>query len=202
MNILVTGFEPFGGESTNPSMELVRALNAQIGAAHIPITAILPVTASGGLQAALRAIEKIGPDAVVCVGQAGGRCAVTVERLAVNVDDFSIPDNEGQQPRNLPIVEGGPDAYLSTLPIHEMVEGMRGAGVPAAVSNSAGTYVCNHVMYGVAHYLAQYRPTAVSGFVHIPYLPQQVLDKPDKPSMGLELALRGLTAGLCVLAAK
>lgn len=198
MNILVTGFEPFGGESTNPSMELVKALDAQIGAAHIH-TAILPVTASGGLQAALRAIEKIGPDAVVCVGQAGGRCAVTVERLAVNVDDFSIPDNEGQQPRNLPIVEGGPDAYLSTLPIHEMVEGMRGAGVPAAISNSAGTYVCNHVMYGVAHYLAQHRPTARSGFVHIPYLPQQVLDKPDKPSMGLELALRGLTAGLRVM---
>lgn len=159
------------------------------------------MTASGGLQAALRAIEKIGPDAVVCVGQAGGRCAVTVERVAVNVDDFSIPDNEGQQPRNLPIVEGGPDADLSTLPIHEMVEAMRGAGVPAAVSNSAGTYVCNHVMYGVAHYLAQHRPTAISGFIHIPYLPQQVLDKPDKPSMGLELALRGLTAGLEALAA-
>ena len=159
------------------------------------------MTASGGLQAAVRAIEKIGPDAVVCVGQAGGRCAVTVERVAVNVDDFSIPDNEGQQPRNLPIVEGGPDAYLSTLPIHEMVEAMRGAGVPAAVSNRAGTYVCNHVMYGVAHYLAQHRPTAISGFIHIPYLPQQVLDKPDKPSMGLELALRGLTAGLEALAA-
>lgn len=200
MNILVTGFEPFGGEATNPSMELVRALEPQIGAAHIH-TAILPVTASGGLQAAIEAIEKIGPDAVVCVGQAGGRCAVTVERLAVNVDDFSIPDNEGQQPRNLPIVAGGPDAYLSTLPIDKMVEAMRGAGVPAAVSNSAGTYVCNHVMYGVAHYLHQHRPTAISGFIHIPYLPQQVLDKPDKPSMGLELALRGLTAGLCVLAA-
>lgn len=200
MQILVTGFEPFGGEATNPSMELVKALEPQIGAAHIH-TAILPVTASGGLQAALRAIEEIGPDAVVCVGQAGGRCAVTVERVAVNVDDFSIPDNEGQQPRNLPIVEGGPDAYLSTLPIEKMVEAMRGAGVPAAVSNSAGTYVCNHVMYGVAHYLAQHRPGAVSGFIHIPYLPQQVLDKPDKASMGLELALRGLTAGLEVLAA-
>ena len=200
MQILVTGFEPFGGEATNPSMELVKALEPQIGAAHIH-TAILPVTASGGLQAALRAIEEIGPDAVVCVGQAGGRCAVTVERVAVNVDDFSIPDNEGQQPRNVPIVAGGPEAYLSTLPIHEMVEAMRGAGVPAAVSNSAGTYVCNHVMYGVAHYLAQHKPTAMSGFIHIPYLPQQVLDKPDKPSMGLALALRGLTAGLEVLAA-
>lgn len=200
MKILVTGFEPFGGESTNPSMELVRALEAQIGPAHIH-TAILPVTASGSLQAALQAIEEIGPDAVVCVGQAGGRCAVTVERVAVNVDDFSIPDNVGQQPRNLPIVAGGPDAYLSTLPIEKMVEAMRGAGVPAAISNSAGTYVCNHVMYGVAHYLHQHRPGAVSGFIHIPYLPQQVLDKPDKPSMGLELALRGVTAGLEVLAA-
>lgn len=200
MKILVTGFEPFGGESTNPSMELVKALEPQIGSAHIH-TAILPVTASGGLQAALQAIQEIGPDAVVCVGQAGGRCAVTVERVGVNVDDFSIPDNEGKQPHNVPIVEGGPDAYLSTLPIHEMVEAMRGAGVPAAVSNSAGTYVCNHVMYGVAHYLAQHKPTAMSGFIHIPYLPQQVLDKPDKPSMGLELALRGLTAGLEVLAA-
>lgn len=200
MKILVTGFEPFGGEATNPSMELVKALEPQIGEAHIH-TAILPVTVSGGLQAALRAMEKIGPDAVVCVGQAGGRCAVTVERLAVNVDDFSIPDNEGRQPRNLPIVVGGPDAYLSTLPVEKMVEAMRGAGVPAAISNSAGTYVCNHVMYGVAHYLHQHKPQAVSGFVHIPYLPSQVLDKPDKPSMGLELALRGLRAGLEVLAA-
>lgn len=200
MKILVTGFEPFGGETTNPSMELVKALDAQIGSAHIH-TAILPVTASGGLQAALRAMEKIGPDAVVCVGQAGGRCAVTVERVGVNVDDFPIPDNAGQQPRNVPIVEGGPDAYLSTLPLEKMVEAMRGAGVPAAISNSAGTYVCNHVMYGVAHYLAQHKPTAMSGFIHIPYLPQQVLDKPDKPSMGLELALRGITVGLEVLAA-
>ena len=200
MHILVTGFEPFGGESTNPSMELVKALEPQIGAAHIH-TAILPVTASGGLQAALRAIETVEPDAVVCVGQAGGRCAVTVERLAVNVDDFAIPDNGGQQPRNAPIVEGGPEGYLSTLPIQEMVEGMRKVGVPAAISNSAGTYVCNHVMYGVAHYLHQHRPEAVSGFIHIPYLPSQVLDKPDKPSMGLELALRGVRAGLEVLAA-
>lgn len=200
MKILVTGFEPFGGETTNPSMELVKALDAQIGSAHIH-TAILPVTASGGLQAALRAMEEIGPDAVVCVGQAGGRCAVTVERVGVNVDDFPIPDNAGQQPRNVPIVEGGPDAYLSTLPLEKMVEAMRGAGVPAAISNSAGTYVCNHVMYGVAHYLAQHKPTAMSGFIHIPYLPQQVLDKPDKPSMGLELALRGITVGLEVLAA-
>lgn len=96
------------------------------------------MTASGGLQAALRAIEKNGPDAVVCVGQAGGRCAVTVERLAVNVDDFSIPDNGGYQPRNVPIVEGGPDAYLSTLPIQEMVEAMRRAGVPAAISKAPG----------------------------------------------------------------
>ena len=200
MKILVTGFEPFGGESTNPSMELVKALDAQIGSAHIH-TAILPVTASGGLQAALRAMEEIGPDAVVCVGQAGGRCAVTVERVGVNVDDFPIPDNAGQQPRNVPIVEGGPDAYLSTLSLDKMVEAMRGAGVPAAISNSAGTYVCNHVMYGVAHYLAQHKPTAMSGFIHIPYLPQQVLDNPDKPSMGLELALRGITVGLEVLAA-
>lgn len=200
MHILVTGFEPFGGETTNPSMELVKALEPQIGGAHIH-TAILPVTASGALQVALQAIEKIEPDAVVCVGQAGGRCAVTVERVAVNVDDFSIPDNEGQQPRNMPIVAGGPDAYLSTLPIEKMVEAMRGVGVPAGISNSAGTYVCNHVMYGVGHYLSQHRPGTVSGFIHIPYLPDQVLDKPDKPSMGLELALRGITVGLEVLAA-
>ena len=199
MKILVTGFEPFGGETENPSAQVARGLPASLAGAEI-VTAILPVTCRGALETVTEAIRHHRPDAVLSLGQAGGRATVSIERIAINVDDFSIPDNEGAQPKDQAIVPGGPAAYWSTLPIRAMEAAVRAAGVPCQISNTAGTYVCNHVMYGVAHYLAQHRPTARSGFVHIPYLPQQVLEKPDKPSMGLELALRGLTAGLRVLA--
>lgn len=199
MKILVTGFEPFGGEDRNPSQELAAALPSQIAGADV-VTAILPVTCAGALAAAEEAIRLHRPQAVVCLGQAGGRTAVSVERVAINVDDFSIPDNDGAQPRDQAIVPDGPDAYLSTLPIRAMAEAVTAAGVPCQISNTAGTYVCNHVMYGVAHLLAREFPGAVSGFIHIPYLPQQVADKADKASMDLSLSLRGVTAALEVVA--
>ena len=198
MKILVTGFEPFGGESRNPSMELVKSLPGEIGGAEI-VTAILPVTGCGSADAVTAVIRANAPDVVLSIGQAGGRSAVTVERVAVNVDDFRIPDNNGDQPVDVPIAADGPDAYLCRLPVRDMVETMRAAGVPAEISNSAGTYVCNHLMYAVAHLLAREYPAARSGFIHIPFLPEQVTDKPGQPSMTAELSLRAVTAAIEVL---
>ena len=199
MKILVTGFEPFGGEARNPAMELVQALPERIAGADI-VTAILPVTGQGSVDAAAQAIERTRPDVVLSIGQAGDRAAVTVERVAINVDDFRIPDNAGAQPGGTPIVEGGPDAYLCRLPVAEMAAAMRAQGVPAEVSNSAGTYVCNHLMYALAHLLSRSYPGAKNGFIHIPYLPEQALDKPSAPSMAPELTLRAVTAAIKVLA--
>ena len=199
MKILVTGFEPFGGEGRNPSMELVQALPPRLAGAEI-LTVILPVTASGGAETLTAALRALRPDAVVSIGQAGGRAAVSVERIDVNVDDFSIPDNEGAQPVDRPIDPDGPAAYFSTLPVRAMVEAVRGAGVPAELSNSAGTYVCNHVMYVAARLSEREFPGTRCGFIHIPYLPEQVTDRPGQPSMGLELSRRGVETALAAIA--
>lgn len=199
MKILVTGFEPFGGEGENPSAQVVKRLPAELAGAEI-VTAVLPVTRSQALPAAWAAIRSHRPEAVLSLGQAGGRAALSIERVAINIDDFSIPDNGGDQPRDQAIVPGGPAAYLATLPIRAMEAAVRAAGVPCQISNTAGTYVCNHVMYGVAHLLGREFPGTVSGFLHIPYLPEQVLDKPGQPSLPLELSLRGVEAALRAIA--
>ena len=199
MKILVTGFEPFGGETENPSAQVARGLPASLAGAEI-VTAILPVTCRGALETVTEAIRHHRPDAVLSLGQAGGRAAVSIERIAINVDDFSIPDNEGAQPKDQAIVPGGPAAYWSTLPIRAMEAAVRAAGVPCQISNTAGTYVCNHVMYGVAHLLGREFPGTVSGFLHIPYLPEQVLDKPGQPSMPLELSRQAVEAALTAIA--
>ena len=139
-------------------------------------------------------LDEEQPDAVICVGQAGGRPNITVERVAINQDDARIPDNEGAQPVDRTIFEDGPAAYFSTLPIKAMVRDMKAAFVPAAVSNTAGTFVCNHVMYGALHYAATKAPKLKAGFVHIPYLPMQTVDKPTMPSMSQDEIVKGLTA--------
>ena len=133
------------------------------------------------------------PDVVICVGQAGGRPNITVERIAINQDDARIPDNDGKQPIDRTIFEEGPAAYFSTLPIKAMVRDMKEAGIPASVSNTAGTFVCNHIMYGALHYAALHQPSLKAGFVHIPYLPMQTVDKPTMPSMSRDEIVKGLT---------
>ena len=195
MKILVTGFEPFGGESRNPSAEAVEHLPDRIGGAEI-VKLILPV--AGGRASAIltEAVENFSPDVVLSVGQAGGRAAVSVERVAVNLDDYRIPDNDGHQPGEEPVVPGGPDGCFSTLPVQVIVDAIRKAGIPAAQSLSAGTFVCNHVMYTAGHLLATRYPAARFGFIHIPFLPEQVLDKPGQPSMALELSQKALEAAI------
>lgn len=195
MKILVTGFDPFGGEPTNPSWEAVRRLPDEVAGAEV-IKVQIPTVFERSEDAVRAAIVEHDPDVIVSVGQAGGRFSVSPERVAINVDDGRIPDNDGDQPIDVPVWEDGPPAYFSSLPIKAMVTAMRAAGVPAAVSNTAGTYVCNHVMYTVLYLIEREFPGKRGGFVHVPYLPEQVLDKPNEPSLGLDQVVGALTAGL------
>ncbi|MFI1581957.1 pyroglutamyl-peptidase I [Embleya sp. NPDC020630] len=177
--VLLTGFDTFAGEASNPSWEAVRLVAAKPGAAaDLEVTAVRLSCVYGTALDELRsAVERVDPDLVVCVGQAGGRPDVTVERIAINVDDARIPDNAGRQPIDVPIVETGPAAYFAGLPIKACVAAARAAGVPASVSSTAGTFVCNHVFYGLMHLIATERPTTRGGFVHVPFASEQVADR-------------------------
>ena len=194
MTLLLTGFAPFGGEELNPSWEAVRRLDGErLG--DLPVVAAqLPTAFGAALRVLDELLERHRPTLVVAVGQAGGRAELSLERIAINVDDARIPDNAGRQPIDEPVVAGGPAAYFSTLPIKAMVHALRAAGFPAAVSQTAGTFVCNHVFYGLQHRL---QGTGVrGGFIHIPYLPAQAANQPGAPSMALETLVAGLRLAL------
>lgn len=194
--ILVTGFQPFGGESMNPAWEAVRRLPDTIG--DVTVTKVeIPVVFGKGPEAVERAIEEVGPDLVLCVGQAGGRAKVTPEFVGINYADARIPDNDGNQPVAERIVEGGPDAYFATLPVKAMVQAMREAGVPAEVSYTAGTYVCNDVMYSLLHSLATRHPGVRGDFLHVPYATEQATHLPaSTPSMSIDDMARGIAVAL------
>ena len=193
--VLITGFEPFGGESVNPSWEVVSSLdNAIIGGCRV-IARQLPCVFGESLAVLNAAIDALSPSLVLAVGQAGGRTDITVERVAINVDDARIADNQGQQPVDVPIVADGPAAWFSSLPIKAMVVAMRNAGIPASVSQTAGTFVCNHVMYGLLHKLRDVLAVK-GGFIHIPYLPQQAAQHPGAPSMAADTVRRALEVAI------
>ena len=195
MKILVTGFDPFGGDTVNPALELIKKLPSEIDGCEI-ITLEIPTVFHKSIQKIRDAIDEHQPDAVLSIGQAGGRVDLTVERVGINCDDARIPDNEGNSPVDAKIFEDGDDAYLLTLPIKAMVKEIQSAGVPASVSNTAGTFVCNHVAYGVAYLAKKYYPNMKTGFMHIPYLPYQVADKRGMASMSLDTLLTGTIAAL------
>lgn len=195
MKILVTGFDPFGGESINPASEAVKCLPEFIAGAQI-IPLIVPTVFYQSIEVIENAVKQYDPDVILSIGQAGGRATITVERIGINVDDARIADNMGQQMIDEPVVKDGPAAYFSTLPIKAMVKAMNDAGVMASVSNTAGTFVCNHVMYGILHLCATKYPMKRAGFVHIPFLPEQTADKPQYPSMSLEMIVKGLCAAI------
>lgn len=199
MKILVTGFDPFGKEIINPAWEAVRLLPKKINEAKI-IPLMVPTVFYTSIEVIIAAIEKEKPDAVLMVGQAGGRSAITVERIGINLIDARIEDNAGQKEADVPIIAEGPAAYFATLPIKAIVEGIKAAHIPASVSNTAGTFVCNQVLYGVLHYLHCHSMACQAGFIHIPYLPQQTVNKPSEPSMALDTAVCGLIAALEVIA--
>ena len=195
MKILVTGFDPFGGEEVNPAIETVKRLPDTIGGAKI-IKLEIPTVCHQSLRVIDEAIAGYDPDVVLSVGQAGGRPDITVERVGINVDECRIPDNAGNQIVDEPIYADGPAAYFVTVPIKAMVQRIRERNIPASVSNTAGTFVCNHVTYGVCHLLAVKYPGKRSGFIHIPFLPQQAVDKKNMPSMSQDMMVEAITAAI------
>ncbi len=194
--ILLTGFEPFDGDTINPSLEAIRLLASFRPEGVRIVVAPLPVSARH-IQGVLREIlNEHRPDVVIAVGQAGGRAEMSVERIAINVDDFRIPDNEGEQPVDDPVVAGGPTAYFSTLPIKAMVRRMREAGVPAQVSQTAGTFLCNHVFYLLRHLAETEFPGMRAGFIHVPLLPEQAARGSAQCSMSLDTIVTGLKVAI------
>lgn len=195
MKVLVTGFDPFAGEAVNPSMEVLKGLADQIDGAQIERLE-LPTVFGQSAQVLAEGMERIQPDLLISLGQAGGRTGLSLERVAINVDDARIPDNAGQQPIDQAIQEGGPAAYFSTLPIKAMVKAIHQVGLPAWVSNSAGTFVCNHLMYQALYLVDQAYPGVRAGFIHVPYLMDQVVDKPCQAAMSLADMVKGLEAAI------
>ncbi len=179
MKIIVTGFDPFGGETINPSIECVKALPEIEGVELIRLE--LPTVFKESAKRLNEVINDVKPDAVLSVGQAGGRAGITMERIAINVDDARIPDNISQQPIDEEIQVEGEAAYFSTLPIKRIVKAIREAGISAEVSNSAGTFVCNHIMYQALFAATKADKPFKAGFMHIPFIPEQTTDKPSLP---------------------
>lgn len=195
LKILITGFTPFGGEKINPSYEAVKQLDGQILGARI-VKAEIPTVFGKSIKNLEKLIEDERPDVVLCVGQAGGRFEISIERVAINVDDARIQDNEGNQPIDLPIYEDGRNAYFSNLPIKAIVKRIKESNIPASVSNTAGTFVCNHIMYGLLYLIDKKYPNIRGGFIHVPFVPEQVLEQRNLPSMSIQQIVRGLTCAI------
>lgn len=192
MNILLTGFDPFGGEAVNPAWEAVKQLAGRTISGTLVHTVEIPTVRFKAIACLKDAIAQFDPDVVICVGQAGGSAMLRAERVAINCDDFRIGDNEGHQPIDEPIVPDGPAAYFSTLPIKRIVAAWTSHGVPGKVSNTAGTFVCNHIFYGLMDILAHDPKPRKGGFLHVPYLPEQAAKFADQPSMSLATISKGL----------
>ena len=198
MKLLLTAFTPFDGEKINPALEAVKLVKDRIGNLLI-VKLEVPTVFGKSIDTVREAIEREKPDFVLSIGQAGGRAEITPERVAINLNDARIPDNEGNQPIDEPIFPDGENAYFSTLPVKAMVEAIRKEGLPSSLSNSAGTYVCNHLMYGVLYYLDK-RPGIKAGFIHVPYIPEQTKNKKEMPALELSEIVRGLEAAITAIA--
>ena len=195
MKILITAFDPFGGESVNPALEAVKQMKEEIAGARL-IKLEIPTVFGKSAERLHEAMTAEKPDAVLCVGQAGGRFGVTPERVAINIDDARIEDNEGNQPIDLPIRRDGAPAYFTTLPVKAMVRAITGQGLPSSLSNTAGTFVCNHIMYNALYYIDKEFPRTKGGFIHVPYIHDQVTAKPNTPSMSIADIVTALEAAV------
>ena len=195
MKVLVTGFEPFGGEKINPALEAIKGLPSEIHGAEVSWLEV-PTVFQKSAQVLEEEMSCYQPDFVLCIGQAGGRSSLTPERVAINQDDARIPDNEGNQPIDLPIRPDGAPAYFSSLPIKAMVQAIKKEGLPASVSNTAGTFVCNHLMYQVLYLVEREFLHVKAGFMHIPYMMEQVVNRPTTPAMSLVDIRRGIEAAI------
>lgn len=190
--VLLTGFDPFGNESVNPAIEAVKKLEGKVLEGYTVEVLEVSTAFDSCIEELKLALKAVKPDVVICVGQAGGRSQMCLERVAINVNDARIADNEGNQPIDTPVVEDGPVGYWSTLPIKAIVEALRNQGIPASVSQTAGTFVCNHIFYGLMHQIKQMDRDVRGGFIHIPFLPEQAAKHPGQPSMALETIVQGL----------
>ncbi|MEY8600182.1 pyroglutamyl-peptidase I [Staphylococcus shinii] len=195
MRILITGFDPFGGEEINPALEAVKLLPDSIEG-HTIDKLEIPTVFHKSKHAVEARMKQYDYDVVLAIGQAGGRFELTPERVGINVDDARIEDNEGQQPIDECIHQDGAQAYFSNLPVKRMTEAIKASGVPARLSNTAGTFVCNHILYQLGYLHATQFPNIKFGFIHVPFIPEQVVDKPEKPSMSVETIRKGLNAAL------
>lgn len=195
MKVLITGFDPFGGEKINPALEAVKKINDNIAGAEI-VKLEVPTVFNKSIDILDKAIEKENPDIVICVGQAGGRFDISIERVAINVDDARIEDNEGNQPIDKAIKEDGENAYFASIPVKAMVEEIKGINLPASVSNSAGTFVCNHIMYGLLYLIDKKYNNVRGGFIHVPFIPEQVINKKNMPFMNTEDITKALEVAI------
>lgn len=191
MKILITGFDPFDKEKVNPSWEAVNSLPNNIDGNEV-IKLQLPTVFKKSAKKLFENIENVKPDIVICVGQAAGRYEISLERVAINIDDGRIKDNEGYQPIDEIIFEDGESAYFSTLPIKAIRDELKKVPIPAAVSNTAGTYVCNHIMYSLLYYIKKNKLNIRGGFIHVPYIIEQILDKPNTAYMPKEMIVKAL----------
>lgn len=194
MKLLLTAFEPFGGESVNAAQQAVMLLPDRIGGIEL-VRVTVPTVFYRSVDTVMEAARRERPDCILCVGQAGGRAAITPERVAINVNDARIPDNAGEQPVDQPVYPDGENALFSTLPVKKQVKAILEAGLPAQLSNSAGTFVCNHLMYGVLYHCAREMPHVRAGFIHVPFTPAQVADRPTFCLSAADIA-RGLCAAI------
>ena len=197
--LLITGFDPFGGDSINPSWEAVKKLPDRIGNWKLCKLEI-PTVFGLAAQTVLEKAQEVAPAAILCLGVAAGRSPVTPERIGINVRSARIPDNRGNQPKEEPVIPGGEDGLFSTMRVSAMAAAIEAMGLPGAVSNTAGTFVCNHLMYGVLHHLAAHCPRVRGGFMHVPFIPSQVVDRPA-PSMAVTDIARGIEAAISAIAA-
>ncbi|NLB20614.1 MAG: pyroglutamyl-peptidase I [Clostridium sp.] len=196
MKILITAFDPFGGDKINPALEAVKLMRDEIAGATI-IKLEIPTVFHESIEKVVDTMLRENPDVVLNIGQAGGRFEVTLERVAINVDDARIPDNKKNQPIDQKIYEDGEPAYFATLPVKAMVKSIKEAGIPSSLSNSAGTFVCNHIMYGVLHEIKTRNLNIRAGFIHVPFIPEQVVQRGSAlPSMSLVDIKRGLEAAV------
>ena len=194
--ILVTGFDPFGGEPVNPAFEAVKLLPESIAGVSV-VKLEIPTVFTRSAMVVEEAIEREKPDYVLCIGQAGGRSAVTVEKVAINLAEARIPDNDGEQPFDTPLREDGDTAYFATLPVKTMVKRINASGIPALMSYTAGTYVCNSIMYNVLYLLDRRFPGVKGGFIHVPYATAQGVGKPNgTPTMEIATMAKAIEAAI------
>lgn len=201
--VLVSGFEPFDGDRCNPSQAVAQALDGVVVEERLQVRGlVLPCAFGASLAQLTAAVDALRPAAVLALGLAGGRAEVSLERVAINLDDARIPDNHGARPVDRPVVPGGPAAWFSTLPVKAIQAALQAAGIPAAISHTAGTFVCNHVFYGLMHHAARHHPGLRAGFIHLPWLPEQAARRsPVPPSLALALQVEAVRlAALTTLA--